>query len=122
VEGHHSIFKRGMKRIYQHCGEKHLHRYLAEFDFRSTPAAHGNQTWPISGGSNSLPSRAQVLHLARGLHDIAHPAAFMDLANPIESTIDLTRISLRAEKVSWGKLLNWFWRREQRHPIMEFRT
>ena len=28
------IFKRGMKGIYQHCGEKHLHRYLAEFDFR----------------------------------------------------------------------------------------
>jgi hypothetical protein len=20
--------------IYQHCGEQHLHRYLAEFDFR----------------------------------------------------------------------------------------
>ena len=29
-----SIFKRGMKGIYQHCKEKHLHRYLAEFDFR----------------------------------------------------------------------------------------
>lgn len=23
-----------MKGICQHCGEKHLHRYLAEFDFR----------------------------------------------------------------------------------------
>jgi transposase-like protein len=34
VEGYFSIFKRGMKGIYQHCGEKHLHRYLAEFDFR----------------------------------------------------------------------------------------
>jgi transposase-like protein len=34
VEGFYSIFKRGMKGIYQHCGEKHLHRYLAEFDFR----------------------------------------------------------------------------------------
>lgn len=29
-----SVFKRGMKGIYQHCGERHLHRYLAEFDFR----------------------------------------------------------------------------------------
>jgi hypothetical protein len=29
-----SIFKRGMKGVYQHCSEKHLHRYLAEFDFR----------------------------------------------------------------------------------------
>jgi transposase-like protein len=34
IEGFFSIFKRGMKGVYQHCGEKHLHRYLAEFDFR----------------------------------------------------------------------------------------
>jgi transposase-like protein len=34
VEGYFSVFKRGMKGIYQHCSEKHLHRYLAEFDFR----------------------------------------------------------------------------------------
>ena len=34
IEGFYSIFKRGMKGVYQHCSEKHLHRYLAEFDFR----------------------------------------------------------------------------------------
>lgn len=34
VEGYFSIFKRGMKGTYQHCGERHLHRYLAEYDFR----------------------------------------------------------------------------------------
>ncbi|RAN36786.1 IS1595 family transposase [Hyphomonas sp. GM-8P] len=34
VEGYYSIFKRGMKGVYQHCGKQHLHRYLAEFDFR----------------------------------------------------------------------------------------
>jgi transposase-like protein len=34
VEGTFSIFKRGMRGIYQHCSEKHLPRYLAEFDFR----------------------------------------------------------------------------------------
>ncbi|WP_439542841.1 IS1595 family transposase [Hyphomicrobium sp.] len=34
VEGYFSLFKRGMRGIYQHCSEKHLHRYLAEFDFR----------------------------------------------------------------------------------------
>jgi transposase-like protein len=34
LEGYFSVFKRGMKGIYQHCSEKHLHRYLAEFDFR----------------------------------------------------------------------------------------
>ena len=34
VEGFYSIFKRGMKGVYQHCAKKHLHRYAAEFDFR----------------------------------------------------------------------------------------
>jgi transposase-like protein len=34
VEGYFSIFKRGMRGTYQYCKEKHLHRYLAEFDFR----------------------------------------------------------------------------------------
>lgn len=34
VEGYFSIFKRGMKGVFQHCGEQHLHRYLAEFEFR----------------------------------------------------------------------------------------
>jgi ISXO2-like transposase domain len=34
AEGFFSIFKRGMTGVYQHCGEQHLHRYLAEFDFR----------------------------------------------------------------------------------------
>lgn len=34
IEGFFSVFKRGMKGIYQHCNEQHLHRYAAEFDFR----------------------------------------------------------------------------------------
>jgi transposase-like protein len=34
VENYFSVFKRGMKGTYQHCAEKHVHRYLAEFDFR----------------------------------------------------------------------------------------
>ena len=33
LEGFFSVFKRGMVGTYQHCGEQHLHRYLAEFDF-----------------------------------------------------------------------------------------
>jgi transposase-like protein len=42
IEGYFSIFKRGMKGNYQHCAEKHLHRYLAEFDFRyNNRIAHG---------------------------------------------------------------------------------
>jgi len=34
IENYFSVFKRGMRGVYQHCDEKHLHRYLAEFDFR----------------------------------------------------------------------------------------
>lgn len=42
VEGFFSVFKRGMVGVYQHCTERHLHRYLAEFDFRySNRAALG---------------------------------------------------------------------------------
>lgn len=50
IEGYFSIFKRGMRGIYQHCSEKHLHRYLAEFDFRySHREANG-----FSDGERSL--------------------------------------------------------------------
>jgi ISXO2-like transposase domain len=42
VEGYFSIFMKGMKGVYRHCDERHLHRYLAEFDFRySNRAARG---------------------------------------------------------------------------------
>ncbi len=42
LENYYSIFKRGMKGIYQHCGEQHLHRYVSEFDFRyNNRVAHG---------------------------------------------------------------------------------
>lgn len=34
IEGFYSVFKRGMRGVYQHCGKNHLHRYTAEFDFR----------------------------------------------------------------------------------------
>jgi transposase-like protein len=34
AENYFSVFKRGMRGVYQHCKEKHLHRYLVEFDFR----------------------------------------------------------------------------------------
>lgn len=39
LEGYFSVFKRGMVGVYQHCGEQHLHRYLAEFDFRQNTRA-----------------------------------------------------------------------------------
>ena len=46
AEGYFSIFKRGMRGVYQHCKEKHLHRYLAEYDFRyNHRIALGYQRW-----------------------------------------------------------------------------
>jgi hypothetical protein len=39
VESVFGVLKRGMIGVYQHCGEKHLHRYLAEFEFRHNTRA-----------------------------------------------------------------------------------
>ncbi|MDE0249707.1 MAG: transposase [Gammaproteobacteria bacterium] len=33
IEGYSSIFKRGMKGVYQHCNKRHLHHYSAEYEF-----------------------------------------------------------------------------------------
>jgi transposase-like protein len=58
VEGFYSIFKRGMKGVYQHCSEKHLHRYLAEFDFR-----YSNR---VKLGVDP-PCQCEVKHLSRAI-------------------------------------------------------
>ena len=58
IEGYYSIFKRGMKGVYQHCGEKHLHRYLAEFDFR-----YSNR---VKLGVNDAARAAKVVEGAKG--------------------------------------------------------
>lgn len=34
AEGFFGVFKKGMSGVYQHCAEKHLHRYVGEFEFR----------------------------------------------------------------------------------------
>jgi transposase-like protein len=58
VEGYYSIFKRGMKGVYQHCGEKHLHRYLSEFDFRYSNRA--------KLGVNDATRAAKIVEGAKG--------------------------------------------------------
>jgi transposase-like protein len=58
IEGYYSIFKRGMKGVYQHCGEKHLHRYLAEFDFR-----YSNR---VKLGVNDAMRAAKIVEGAKG--------------------------------------------------------
>jgi transposase-like protein len=54
AEGYFSVLKRGIYGIYQHVSEEHLHRYLAEFDFR-----HNNR---IALGVNDTERAEQALH------------------------------------------------------------
>jgi transposase-like protein len=58
IEGYYSIFKRGMKGVYQHCSEKHLHRYLAEFDFR-----YSNR---VKRGVHDVERAAKIVEGAKG--------------------------------------------------------
>lgn len=57
IEGYFSIFKRGMKGVYQHCGKQHLHRYVAEFEFRYNHRVangvddHGRARLALAGAS-----------------------------------------------------------------------
>ena len=53
IEGFFSVFKRGMKGVYQHCGKEHLHRYAAEFEFRYNHR--------VANGINDLARSDQVL-------------------------------------------------------------
>jgi transposase-like protein len=53
IENYFSVFKRGMRGVYQHCDEKHLHRYLAEFDFR-----HNNR---VALGTGDVSRAAAIL-------------------------------------------------------------
>ena len=56
LRAHFSIFKRGMKGVCQHCGKQHLHRYLAEFDFRYNNRSHsGVRMWTAPAGRGKVP-------------------------------------------------------------------
>jgi transposase-like protein len=58
AEGFFSVFKRGMKGVYQHCQEKHLHRYMAEFDFRYNHR--------VANGMDDVSRTTQALRGAKG--------------------------------------------------------
>jgi transposase-like protein len=62
LEGYFSIFKRGMKGVYQHCAKQHMHRYLSEFDFRYNFRCSRPKTKkrPAREGFNDV-QRAEVL-------------------------------------------------------------
>ncbi|CAN5287887.1 IS1595 family transposase [soil metagenome] len=53
VEGYFSTLKRGVTGIYHHVSEQHLHRYLAEFDFRYNQRAALGVT-DVSRTTNAL--------------------------------------------------------------------
>ena len=56
IENVFSVFKRGMRGTYQHCKEKHLHRYLAEFDFRYNNRIARRRTVSVSSAGTDLGS------------------------------------------------------------------
>jgi hypothetical protein len=58
IEGFFSIFKRGMRGVYQHCSSKHLQRYLQEFDFR--------YTFRAANGYDDTERTAEAIKGARG--------------------------------------------------------
>jgi hypothetical protein len=60
VEGYFSLFKRGMKGVHQHCSEKHLYCYLAEFDFRYSHRARLAWTTKIAPHCSRKASRASA--------------------------------------------------------------
>lgn len=67
AEGYFGVFKKGMRGVYQHCDEKHLHRYLAEFDFR-----HNHRT---KLGYNDLDRAALAVQGAANKRLTYHPAS-----------------------------------------------
>ncbi|MCW5752683.1 MAG: IS1595 family transposase, partial [Alphaproteobacteria bacterium] len=84
VEGYFSIFKRGMRGIYQHCGEQHLQRYLTEFDFRYSHRKVDDQTravFALKGiHGKRLTYRRTRLHAEEEAH---HARAIQALLPPV---------------------------------------
>ncbi len=58
VESYFSVFKRGITGVYHHISPQHLHRYLAEFDFR-----HNNR---VALGVDDLERAERTLKGVRG--------------------------------------------------------
>lgn len=66
AEGHFSVFKRGLIGTYQHMSAQHLHRYLAEFDFRASNRS--------SMGVDDVTRAARILKGAEGKRLTYRPA------------------------------------------------
>jgi len=81
VENIFSVFKRGMTGVYQHCSEKHLHRYLSEFEFR-----YNRRT---ALGFNDAERTTEAVKGAAGTPDAAARAPFF--AGAADSTLSRPR-------------------------------
>jgi hypothetical protein len=71
-----SVFKRGMKSIYQHCNEKYLQRYLAEYDFRDNTRE--------KLGFNKTERTLRAIHGAEGKRLIYRQPHLADYGNAAE--------------------------------------
>ena len=64
AKGYFSILKRGITGVYHHVSKEHLHRYLAEFDYRYNERAPLAWTTRRAWRNPSRPSSASVLPIA----------------------------------------------------------
>ena len=96
-----------MKGVYQHCSEKHLHRYLSEFDFRYSYRVRLGYTDAMRGPIDpDAPTRMPFLEtgapVAASLADVDAPIVFIIDSDPF------VRQSLAESSRSFGWTLRAF--------------
>jgi hypothetical protein len=100
VEGYYSIFKRGMKGVYQHYAEEHLHRYLSEFDLRySNRVALRRAEIVIKEAAN--PTKHDLSRLAPPAHSLAQ----QEISSK-EGQASIRQILANALGLSFGEACN----------------
>jgi len=99
-----------MKGVYQHCAEKHLHRYLAEFNFRyNHRVARGcsdiDRTLAAKDFTNALPASSKEAH--RIFHELLNDpndrAAGITAAAYLESSLEET-LTYKLGKIGSGPI------------------
>ena len=92
IEGYFSIFKRGMKGVYQHCAKRHLHRYATEFEFRYSHRVANGFTDEMRA-QVILRNPTTITEVPEGpLHSSAHDTSRSSRAPPVPAyTADATQ-------------------------------
>jgi len=65
AESFYSVFKRGMKGVYQHCGEKHLHRYLFRVRFPTLEPCEAWRRGRQARGQNHSRRQGQTIDISK---------------------------------------------------------